>query len=252
MTKTSFVIGRDPSCDVGFEDPTLSRLHCRVLLTPQGIVLEDLQSDNGVWIGEQRITRSLVADGESFRLGQLLCSVELPADARRAQTVIMEPGSTPVAWRPLPAQPAPPPQPAADAPAPTGWQMAPDLATGPTLAAESPVRGAAVPQPTPAPTPAAPAPAPPVAAPARKGSIDLSHERPPEPRQAKRRPGLAFLSLFAGLAGASALLYLTGWVEDTTRLWEGETAVEATPVPEPEPPRAPSLPEAQAFPGGAG
>ncbi|MCK4485718.1 MAG: FHA domain-containing protein, partial [Desulfobacterales bacterium] len=38
------------------EDRAVSRLHCAILVTTQGMVIEDLQSSNGTYVNGRRVT----------------------------------------------------------------------------------------------------------------------------------------------------------------------------------------------------
>jgi pSer/pThr/pTyr-binding forkhead associated (FHA) protein len=49
------LIGRAPDCDVTIPDPLISRRHARVLASPLGIGIEDLQSANGLYVNGQAI-----------------------------------------------------------------------------------------------------------------------------------------------------------------------------------------------------
>ena len=63
----SAVIGRVSSCEVQVSHPLVSRRHCRIDVTPDGVYAEDLGSSNGVVLNGS-ITRGNVA--EAFRRGR--------------------------------------------------------------------------------------------------------------------------------------------------------------------------------------
>jgi len=77
------VIGRDKSCDLFFAAEGLSRHHCRVEPTPEGIRLEDLGSSNGCYIGKQRVNVVDLKHDQTVRLGNVTMTVEIrsPEDA---------------------------------------------------------------------------------------------------------------------------------------------------------------------------
>jgi len=78
-----YVIGRSPTSDVVVEDPLVSRRHARLLANDSAVLIEDLRSDNGVFVNEQRIRRSVrLEDGDRILVGhqELVFSV-LPANA---------------------------------------------------------------------------------------------------------------------------------------------------------------------------
>ena len=71
--------GRDPSCDLVLEDPTLSRLHARIELADDGLVtINDDGSSNGTFVNRNdcwvRIRRVHLCIGDRIRFGD----VEVP------------------------------------------------------------------------------------------------------------------------------------------------------------------------------
>jgi ABC-type multidrug transport system ATPase subunit/pSer/pThr/pTyr-binding forkhead associated (FHA) protein len=65
----SLSLGYAPTNDVVIPQSVVSQRHARLYLEGDRLVLEDLGSTNGVWIGEQRIQLSAVQVGQAFRLG---------------------------------------------------------------------------------------------------------------------------------------------------------------------------------------
>ena len=55
LAEGEFVVGRNASCQLSLDDPLVSRRHARLLIGANGVVLEDLQSRNGVLVNGQRI-----------------------------------------------------------------------------------------------------------------------------------------------------------------------------------------------------
>ncbi|MCW3844376.1 FHA domain-containing protein [Micromonospora yasonensis] len=65
------VIGRAPTVDIVLVDPHLSRRHATVRLTAEGVSLTDLDSTNGTWLNDQRVSDSVrLADGDVVRVGR--------------------------------------------------------------------------------------------------------------------------------------------------------------------------------------
>lgn len=54
------VVGQSPECDVVLADDAVSRQHCRLSLTPRGLLVQDLGSKNGTFAGNVRIIEALV------------------------------------------------------------------------------------------------------------------------------------------------------------------------------------------------
>jgi NHLM bacteriocin system ABC transporter ATP-binding protein len=75
-------LGRAVECAIAFVEKDISRAHARLEITPDGLLLTDLGSMCGTWIGERKIDKTILKPGDKFRLG---LRVELewvrPADA---------------------------------------------------------------------------------------------------------------------------------------------------------------------------
>ncbi len=199
LPEAGLVIGRDPTCDLNFDDPSLSRRHAQVWASAQSVHLRDLGSANGSWVEGQRVTQIQIPSGQAFRLGNMNLSVEVSSDPRVARTLYLEGGETAPAWSPpVPASPA-----AASTPTPVMTPAPP-------------------PEPTPEPA-STPLPPPPAAA----------------QLEGRRRWGRFAAALLVGFVGSAGLLFATGWIEDSLKLYEGEApatssseAVAALPEPQ--------------------
>ena len=62
-------IGREPDNDVALDEPGVSRYHAVVERRGVACTVRDLNSSNGTWVGTARIGRTVLNDGESFRIG---------------------------------------------------------------------------------------------------------------------------------------------------------------------------------------
>jgi diguanylate cyclase (GGDEF)-like protein len=70
----SFVtIGRDPACQIAFPEVlSLSRIHARVTFADDGVVVEDLQSTNGTFVNDRRVTAAAeLSSGDRIQFGAL-------------------------------------------------------------------------------------------------------------------------------------------------------------------------------------
>ena len=70
----STTIGRTPENDVCVVHKSLSRRHARIAIEAEGrIAIEDLQSKNGTFVGEERLAAPTpLRDGDHVRLGRQL------------------------------------------------------------------------------------------------------------------------------------------------------------------------------------
>lgn len=62
LTTDSIIIGRQPYCDVVLSNNAVSREHAKLMKTPNGWLIEDLQSRNGVWVNGKRIDKSVLLE----------------------------------------------------------------------------------------------------------------------------------------------------------------------------------------------
>jgi hypothetical protein len=81
------VLGRDPGCDVVLNDSKCSRRHAVVEEGPQGVVVRDEGSANGIHVNGRRVEKANLKPGDSLRLGDV--QVKLLAEV--GETVIIAP-----------------------------------------------------------------------------------------------------------------------------------------------------------------
>jgi len=65
-------IGRDPQCDIPLQYPMVSWRHARITRVAEGVLVEDLGSRNGTYVGGIRVTgKVLVKPGQEIGLGSI-------------------------------------------------------------------------------------------------------------------------------------------------------------------------------------
>ena len=62
-------IGSRKECDLRLTDDTVSRNHAAILRTPEGVLLRDLKSTNGTFVGDVRIREVYLSTNGEFRVG---------------------------------------------------------------------------------------------------------------------------------------------------------------------------------------
>jgi DNA segregation ATPase FtsK/SpoIIIE, S-DNA-T family len=63
-------IGRDPSAGIVLDDAEVSRRHAVVSVEERGVVIQDLESTNGVFVNDERIAEQrAIAAGDRVRIG---------------------------------------------------------------------------------------------------------------------------------------------------------------------------------------
>ena len=75
-------IGRLEDNTFEIADPSVSSHHCEVLLRGSEVVVRDLNSTNGTFIGGEKVTEKVLKIGQLLRLGQV--EIRLEADAAGA------------------------------------------------------------------------------------------------------------------------------------------------------------------------
>jgi hypothetical protein len=68
--------GRSPENHFQIEHPTVSDMHCEIVLTGEGVVVRDCASTNGTFVGGQRVEEASLSAGESLHLGEVELLVE--------------------------------------------------------------------------------------------------------------------------------------------------------------------------------
>ena len=81
LDPSGVTIGRAPVCHIVLDSPRISRKHARLFQDPFGRwVIEDLDSRNGVWAGEERITSQAMLPGETVTIGPFELSLIVPPE----------------------------------------------------------------------------------------------------------------------------------------------------------------------------
>ena len=72
FSQPEFFIGRDAQTDMHIPDDTLSAVHARVFYKNSHWMIEDLQSTNGTFINDERLsTPSVLVDGDQITCGEI-------------------------------------------------------------------------------------------------------------------------------------------------------------------------------------
>lgn len=74
-------IGREVDNDVALDEPGVSRYHAVVERRGESYTVRDLNSSNGTWVGSARISRTVLNDGDSFRIGSASVVLKLGSAA---------------------------------------------------------------------------------------------------------------------------------------------------------------------------
>ena len=74
-------LGRSITNQVPVDDREVSRVHCRIEVTPQGCVMRDLESGNGTYVNEERTDERQLEDGDVIRVGKTVLVVLLESES---------------------------------------------------------------------------------------------------------------------------------------------------------------------------
>jgi hypothetical protein len=69
-------VGRSSDTDFTIPHPTVSSLHCELVLKDDGVIIRDLESTNGTFVDGRPIRESRVCAGQTVRLGDVELFVE--------------------------------------------------------------------------------------------------------------------------------------------------------------------------------
>jgi hypothetical protein len=67
--ETAISLGRSKANDIILNDVAVSSQHCRVRPEGDGFEVMDLNSTNGTWVNEKRVTRQRLEEGDKLRVG---------------------------------------------------------------------------------------------------------------------------------------------------------------------------------------
>jgi transcriptional regulator with GAF, ATPase, and Fis domain len=69
LRRATVTFGRARTCTVSLEDVSLSRTHAQIEAEPGGVFLRDLNSRNGTFLGDERVDRVALSEGDEIRIG---------------------------------------------------------------------------------------------------------------------------------------------------------------------------------------
>jgi serine/threonine protein kinase len=77
LRKPVTLVGRAPECALQLRVADVSKHHCRILIEPSRVTVEDLSSANGTFINGQRIEKAPLDDGDDLRIADRVFHVEI-------------------------------------------------------------------------------------------------------------------------------------------------------------------------------
>jgi ribosomal protein L12E/L44/L45/RPP1/RPP2 len=99
-------IGRVEDNSFQIAEPSVSSHHCEVLLRGNEVVIKDLNSTNGTFINDEKVSESVLKPGQTLRLGQIELRLENGAPAPAAPAAAAPAPASSSAPAPAPAKKA--------------------------------------------------------------------------------------------------------------------------------------------------
>jgi chromosome segregation ATPase len=87
-------IGRAPGCELQIESSSVSRHHALVLVGQRDVIIEDLNSTNGVLVNGRKIARQLLGDGDSVTIGEAQFRFQLAFTPRVLEGPVAAPSAS--------------------------------------------------------------------------------------------------------------------------------------------------------------
>ncbi len=225
LTEMPATFGRLGRSTVKIEDGSVSREHARLFASEGKLFIADLNSSNGTFVNETKISRAEVQPGDTIRIGRVVMTLSEAGDSTAATGItIPEPeeftideppdrGRRLSSAAPAPAASAAPAPAASAAPAPAARELSPD--------------DLIMPQPSPAPE----------ARPAAAGGVQvrqdiLQYHKIGAGKKtgllkgdaSQHHPATRAIVIVVIIALAAGLFFLTRWITETTMPadWEKE------------------------------
>jgi transcriptional regulator with GAF, ATPase, and Fis domain len=79
-TSSEVTIGSGPDQDLQLTDQYVSRSHCVIRVSDDGLICEDLDSTNGTLVGGHRVKGAVIGPGDTLTVGETMISLDLPGD----------------------------------------------------------------------------------------------------------------------------------------------------------------------------
>lgn len=76
-------IGRAPGCELQIDSSSVSRHHALILVGVRDVIIEDLNSTNGILVNGRRITRQLLNDGDAIVVGEVPFRLSLKPSSKQ-------------------------------------------------------------------------------------------------------------------------------------------------------------------------
>ena len=69
LDRDELSLGRSPECNIYLPTKVISRYHAHLTVTSRYILVEDLESTNGIFVNDCRVNRFMLGSGDAFTIG---------------------------------------------------------------------------------------------------------------------------------------------------------------------------------------
>ena len=85
------ILGRDPWCDLAMVDPRTSRRHCEIVVEGEHVLVRDLESSNGTFVGDLRVREAYLKPNDVIRIGDSRIRLTIEQGKRRIKRSPLDP-----------------------------------------------------------------------------------------------------------------------------------------------------------------
>jgi pSer/pThr/pTyr-binding forkhead associated (FHA) protein len=104
MLRPPGVIGRDSSCQVCIDHPSISRQHCQFSLNhEESLIVKDIDSMNGIYVDDARVKQAALLPGQVLQIGALRLHIEFTTSGEPAPKPVLKPKSSVATTQPMKA-----------------------------------------------------------------------------------------------------------------------------------------------------
>ncbi|MEZ6048388.1 MAG: FHA domain-containing protein [Planctomycetaceae bacterium] len=76
LPQAEVILGRDPSCQIRISSEDVSRQHCQLTVTEEGMLARDLGSQNGTFVNNIALEgETLLSPGDEIRIGPMIFQI---------------------------------------------------------------------------------------------------------------------------------------------------------------------------------
>jgi pSer/pThr/pTyr-binding forkhead associated (FHA) protein len=103
LKRGRYVVGRSAGATLRIPLPSVSREHCEIICDGERVTLKDLNSSNGTYLNEERVSEKLMAAGDVIAIGPCRFTLQIdgePADVQPVTSTEPDLSETPPAGSP--------------------------------------------------------------------------------------------------------------------------------------------------------